>query len=511
MRTLALAFVFAAATACSDVGTGTGTPVGNDDLGLQTDQGTADVPLDQTTEPDVTPDPDGGPDATPDAVEDATPDAVEDALDDTLPDPGAPDVTPDEGPAEPDIPEPDVTPLFGNCSEPGGGVNIYDLQDPQCPDHFDPEPVGTPGVYVELTGVIVTAAFGDTVFVQEPAGGPYSGIAIFTHGIFTGDLSPGDILDVQGNYSEFFENSQIYLEDWTVTGSTDAPEPYVPAHPQHISTEGELGELFEGVLVRVENVETIHTQPDCPHDYGEWTVSGGLRIDDMGVKWAARLGDQFESVTGPLNYSFGNFKIEPRFESDIAWTVKGSEGAISKCIAAECSVDASVPGSKAIVVNEMMPDPAGTDSGQEWIELYNPGDAPVDIAGWEIRDCGDQAWPITGADTVIGPGEYFVVGMNANPNSNGEVPVDVAYGQAFYMPNTVGSVLIYDGSGPTAKLVDQTRYSRFDPWDQMQAGHSLERITPLSDGTLPESWATGQGTWGPSENEGTPGGPNSAN
>ena len=36
-----------------------------------------------------------------------------------------------------------------------------------------------------------------------------------------------------------------------------------------------------------------------------------------------------------------------------------------------------------IVINEIMPAPA---SGNEWVELYNPGTTPIDISGWKIDD-----------------------------------------------------------------------------------------------------------------------------
>lgn len=42
--------------------------------------------------------------------------------------------------------------------------------------------------------------------------------------------------------------------------------------------------MFEGVLVRVMNVQTNHTIPDCPHDYGEFQVSDDLRVDDMSLE-----------------------------------------------------------------------------------------------------------------------------------------------------------------------------------------------------------------------------------
>ena len=37
-----------------------------------------------------------------------------------------------------------------------------------------------------------------------------------------------------------------------------------------------------------------------------------------------------------------------------------------------------------VVINEFLYDPAGTDTGHEWIELYNSG-STVDISGWMIK------------------------------------------------------------------------------------------------------------------------------
>jgi hypothetical protein len=42
----------------------------------------------------------------------------------------------------------------------------------------------------------------------------------------------------------------------------------------------------------------------------------------------------------------------------------------------------------AVVINEIMYDPAGTDTGYEWIELYNNGDADIDLEGAKIQAGG---------------------------------------------------------------------------------------------------------------------------
>lgn len=452
---------------------------------------------------------------TPDAPLDVGVDGQDagDGLSDLLGDGNDPDLPPDV-PDVPDVapdlgPQPDVEPDPSLCSPAGGTFNIYDIQDPNCPDHPIPEPSAPAGIELTLSGVVVSAVFGDTIFVQEPPGGPYSGIAVYFHGVPTGSLSVGDVLDITGNYGEFYELSQVYLIEYTtVSSGGPEPVPYLIEDPLWVATNGPLAEMFEGVLIRVENVKTTHTWPDCPHDFGEFEVAGRLRIDDMGIAWDARLDDDFTAITGPLNYSFGNYKMEPRDHDDLDVNMPGGGTALSKCIALECTAPDAELGTHEVIINEVMVDPYGSDGGKEWFELHNPGNQPVTLTGWSVRDCGDQVLPPLFGGSVIPPKGYLVVGAQSDFSLNGGVPVSIAYGEAFYLPNTVGSILLYDGDN---KLVDQMRYSAFEEWVPVFfAGSSLERVSVSSDGTKVEAWAPGSDTWGETENRGTPGARNDA-
>lgn len=74
----------------------------------------------------------------------------------------------------------------------------------------------------------------------------------------------------------------------------------------------------------------------------------------------------------------------------------------------------------AVVINEIMADPASdwspTDGDDvydsmddEWIEIYNAGASPVDVTGWRLRDAvSDSSWRY-GFEGVIPPGEFVVV------------------------------------------------------------------------------------------------------
>jgi len=56
----------------------------------------------------------------------------------------------------------------------------------------------------------------------------------------------------------------------------------------------------------------------------------------------------------------------------------------------------------------------GDGGSADWIELYNPGDLEVDIAGWFLTDDEDSPgkWQFPdepGIDTTLNPGEYRIV------------------------------------------------------------------------------------------------------
>jgi len=92
----------------------------------------------------------------------------------------------------------------------------------------------------------------------------------------------------------------------------------------------------------------------------------------------------------------------------------------------ECAT-ALLPGD--IVISELMINPEGADAGKEWIELYNPTDAEVDLSGVLLRfrranGESEKIHQIQGLS--IGAGEYLVLG-DADPDNLPE-HVDYGYG-----------------------------------------------------------------------------------
>lgn len=185
-------------------------------------------------------------------------------------------------------------------------VPIFDIQvtdDPDGSSRLVGRTVTTQG--------IITAVFdaGDRVFIQDPAGGPWSGLFLFRP---TPKPAVGDKVEVTGPVREFKSITEIEDGEITIL-SRDNPRPA----PRSIATGDAAHERWESVLLRVENVSV--TDPDLGH--GEWQVddgSGPLRVDDLGsYNYRPSAGGPLEFVIGPLYFSFNNFKLEPRSDHDI--------------------------------------------------------------------------------------------------------------------------------------------------------------------------------------------------
>jgi flagellar hook assembly protein FlgD len=77
----------------------------------------------------------------------------------------------------------------------------------------------------------------------------------------------------------------------------------------------------------------------------------------------------------------------------------------------------------AVYINEILPNPVGTDNGFEYVEIYNSGPNAVDMTGWAIDDAVTIGQAIVRAripedffvscstNPVIQPGEFRLVGM----------------------------------------------------------------------------------------------------
>ena len=203
----------------------------------------------------------------------------------------------------------DACPDEPNPDGAGCSLRIQDVRDPSSPAH------PAEGAVVTISGVVTaTAAYG--FFVQDPAGGDYSGLYVYDYG--DNVVSAGDMVTVGGSYTEYYEFTELISPTVTITGSADVPAPLLVSACD-VGTGGVNQEAYESMLVRVEDVSVTNANPDDPNDYDEFEVDTCLRIDDYVYADLdqSALGTDYASITGVLMYGFSNSKLAPRDAADL--------------------------------------------------------------------------------------------------------------------------------------------------------------------------------------------------
>jgi len=125
--------------------------------------------------------------------------------------------------------------------------------------------------------------------------------------------------------------------------------------------------------------------------------------------------------------------------------------------------------SAQVVINEVMYNPQGSDSGREWVELYNQGSADVILIGgtvknsWRIGDSSNHTLTDPSGGTgrgslTIPAGGYLIVASDPNEFISGEY-AGGAYSvvkSSISLNNTGASVSLLDGTGAVADSVSYT-------------------------------------------------------
>jgi hypothetical protein len=136
-----------------------------------------------------------------------------------------------------------------------------------------------------------------------------------------------------------------------------------------------------------------------------------------------------------------------------------------------------------VVINELMYNPATGVDGDEFLELYNRGSAPVDLSGWSFSGI-----TLTfAAGTTIAANGYLVVSKDAARYSQtyGGTPSAVYTGS---LSNGGEAITLKDA---TAAVIDTVTYSDRAPWPGTPDGEgaSLEVVDPAADNTDYLDWA----------------------
>jgi hypothetical protein len=153
-----------------------------------------------------------------------------------------------------------------------------------------------------------------------------------------------------------------------------------------------------------------------------------------------------------------------------------------------------------VVLNEIMYAPSSPEP--EWVELFNRGDEPVNVARWQISDATASRHLLPAGDIMLPAGGYLLLTKDSTAllGMRGPLPCAVVSVPGFPSLNNGGdAVIVLDALG---RLVDSIVYR--PEWGGNEGGRSLERRDVDQPSMQQDNWGTCA-----SDARGTPGGPNS--
>lgn len=158
-------------------------------------------------------------------------------------------------------------------------------------------------------------------------------------------------------------------------------------------------------------------------------------------------------------------------------------------------VEATQDTPAAVVIHELLVDPADKSQLIEFVELHNRTAAAIDLTGWSLGDGVDYFFP---AGTSLPPHGYLVVAQNgaALQTHFGVTALGPFSGR---LNNSGESLTLRDADG---KVINEISYGLGFPWP-ITGGvpqTSLQLINPNLDNSHPAAWRSGPPT---------PGAPNS--
>ena len=185
-----------------------------------------------------------------------------------------------------------------------GYYTIYDIQ-------YTTDPSGnSPLLDSTVTTVgIVTATDGSSKHFLQDGAGAWNGIYIYDSG---NTYTVGDEISITAEVNEYYNQTQLYNVDTVIVASSGNTLPAPELLTTYVVSSEEA---YEGVLVKVMNATCV----DTANSYGEWEVddgSGPCVADDIFYGFSPTLGTAYD-VAGPVAYTYGAYKIEPRDASDI--------------------------------------------------------------------------------------------------------------------------------------------------------------------------------------------------
>jgi hypothetical protein len=192
---------------------------------------------------------------------------------------------------------------------------IHDVQFSSAPGPDGTWPSDLDGETVTLSGIVTATNYNSGRFFVQDEAAAWSGVLVWDNSIQP-DL--GDELSITGVVFEYNGHTEIYPVNTCELLDTGQPLPVpVDLTSERVDSEEE----WEGVLARLQNVSVTQEQDN----YGQWEINDGttpcevddvfFSLGDMGLD--PQVGNPFSTITGIVDFQYGNRAINPRTPADI--------------------------------------------------------------------------------------------------------------------------------------------------------------------------------------------------
>ena len=125
-----------------------------------------------------------------------------------------------------------------------------------------------------------------------------------------------------------------------------------------------------------------------------------------------------------------------------------------------------------ILINEILPSPAGSDAEEEWIEIFNPNDFEVDLSGWKIQD-------------TIGKTKTYIFPKETKISAKGFLVLKRPVSK-ITLNNDEDGLKLIDSSG---KTIDEISYQKAEEGKSYNRGEAgwfwNENLTPGAENVKP--------------------------
>lgn len=145
--------------------------------------------------------------------------------------------------------------------------------------------------------------------------------------------------------------------------------------------------------------------------------------------------------------------------------------------------------SGTLLVNEVMAGMEG-NGDYEFVELYNPGGAPVDLTGWTVKkrtSTGSESTLVTASRLEgkrVPAGGYFLLASEVG--YTGAVAADVRWPKSYTLAYTNNAVILYNAAGEKVDEVAWTEIPKGSSYTRapLNGGVFAVRATPTPQNTL---------------------------